>query len=117
MVTETIPELTKAPPVTQTHTLRKEQRIEKGKALRDAAPRKVQAEWKPPADRADPIDLLIESSKGRQEELIPIRYGRMMVSPFTFYRGAAKIMAADLAGTPRSGITTQICGDAHLMNF
>ena len=89
----------------------------KGKALRDIALRKAQAEWKPPADRPDPVDMLIESSKGRLEELIPIRYGRMMVSPFAFYRGAAAIMAYDLAHTPSTGLTVLADGDCHLMNF
>ena len=67
--------------------------------------------------RRDPVDLLEEQAKTRVPELVPIRYGRMLVSPFTFYRGAAYIMAADLAGTPRTGLHTQLCGDAHLSNF
>ena len=73
--------------------------------------------YDPASGRADPIDLLEAQAKTRVPELVPIRYGRMLVSPFTFYRGAAKIMAADLAGTPRSGLTVQCCGDAHLSNF
>ncbi|MBP1703890.1 MAG: hypothetical protein H6Q38_2997, partial [Chloroflexi bacterium] len=89
MSDESLPQLTKAPIPVQTHTLRIEERMAKGKALRDVAARIAQKEWKPPANRADPVELLIESSKGRMEELLPIRYGRMMVSPFTFYRGAA----------------------------
>ena len=68
-------------------------------------------------DRPDPIALLEEQAESRVAELVPIRYGRMLVSPFTFYRGAALIMAADLAATPRSGVTVQLCGDAHLSNF
>ena len=101
-----LPKLTKAPfPVQISHTLRLEERSSKGKALRDVAARKAQMEFKPPANRADPVDLLIENSKGRMEELIPIRYGRMMVSPFTFYRGAAAIMASDLSHTPSTGLT------------
>ena len=68
------------------------------------------------ADRPDPVALLEEQARTRVPELVPIRYGRMLVSPFTFYRGAALIMAADLAG-PRSGVTVQLCGDAHLSNF
>ena len=91
--------------------------MRKGKALRDIAARNAQKEWKPPADRADPVDLLIESSKGRIEELLPIRYGRMMVSPFTFYRGAAAIMAYDLSHTPSTGLTLVADGDCHLLNF
>ena len=114
---ESLPELTKAPIPPQTHILRLDERIAKGKALRETAPRKAQAEWKPPADRPDPVDMLVESSKGRLEELIPIRYGRMMVSPFTFYRGAAAIMAYDLAHTPSTGLTVLADGDCHLMNF
>ena len=71
----------------------------------------------PPADRSDPIELLEAQAQTRVPELVPIRYGRMLVSPFTFYRGAAKIMASDLATTPNSGLTVQCCGDAHLSNF
>jgi len=88
-----------------------------GKALRDAAPRDTHADWEPPRDRRDPIDLLNESNEGRLQQLIPIRFGRMMQSPFAFYRGSACIMAADLARTPVSGIRVQACGDAHLANF
>jgi len=68
-------------------------------------------------DRPDPVTLLEEQAESRVADLVPIRYGRMLVSPFTFYRGAALIMAADLAGSPRSGVTVQLCGDAHLSNF
>jgi uncharacterized protein (DUF2252 family) len=75
------------------------------------------ARFSPGAYRADPVALLEQQAVTRVAELVPIRYGRMLVSPFTFYRGAALIMASDLAATPRSGITTQVCGDAHLMNF
>jgi uncharacterized protein (DUF2252 family) len=117
MSEESLPELTKAPVPPQTHILRLDERLAKGKALRGIALRKAQAEWKPPADRPDPVDILIESSKGRMEELIPIRYGRMMVSPFTFYRGAAAVMAYDLAHTPATGLTVLADGDCHLMNF
>jgi len=88
-----------------------------GKALRDRVPREKHGEWKAPRNRHDPVDLVIASSKGRIPELVPIRYGRMSVSPFTFYRGTALNMAADLAGTPVTGIRTQVCGDCHLMNF
>ncbi len=88
-----------------------------GKALREAAPREAHAGWKAPAHRRDPIELLVESNQGRMPELIPIRFGRMMQSPFTFYRGSAAIMAADLATTPQSGLRVQACGDAHLLNF
>lgn len=88
-----------------------------GKALREIAPRDVQGHWKPGKDRRDPIDLLTESNIGRLPDLIPIRYGRMMASPFAFYRGSACVMASDLAAAPVSGITVQACGDAHLSNF
>ena len=88
-----------------------------GKALRDKFPRTAHAEWAPAARRIDPVAQIIASSKGRIPELIPIRYGRMMASPFTLYRGTANIMAADLARTPATGITVQACGDCHLMNF
>jgi uncharacterized protein (DUF2252 family) len=88
-----------------------------GKKLREHCPRTSHAVWKPPADRPDPVRLLEQSNKGRIPELIPIRYGRMVRSPFTFYRGAALNMAADLAVTPKSGIRVQACGDCHLLNF
>lgn len=88
-----------------------------GKALRDGVPRASHAGWKAPKDRRDPIELLIESNEGRMLDLIPIRFGRMMQSPFTFYRGSAAIMAADLAKTAQSGLRVQACGDAHLLNF
>jgi uncharacterized protein (DUF2252 family) len=117
MTDESLPKLSKAPVPVQTHTLRLEERINKGKALRDISPRKTQMEWKPPAVRADPVDLLIENSKGRVEELLPIRYGRMMVSPFTFYRGAAAVMAYDLSHTPSTGLNVVADGDCHLLNF
>jgi uncharacterized protein (DUF2252 family) len=88
-----------------------------GKALRDQAPRAAHGGWKPQRDRRDPVELLRESNAGRMPALIPIRFGRMSQSPFAFYRGAAAIMAADLATTPASGLPVQACGDAHLINF
>lgn len=94
-----------------------EERMARGKAVRNETPRSSHARWEPSANRPDPIALLEEQAGSRVPELVPIRYGRMMVSPFTFYRGAALIMASDLAATPRSGLTAQICGDAHLSNF
>jgi uncharacterized protein (DUF2252 family) len=94
-----------------------DERIARGKAARAEVPRSRHAEYEAPHDRADPVDLLEDQARTRVPELVPIRYGRMLVSPFTFYRGAAKIMAHDLAGTPRSGLTVQCCGDAHLSNF
>ncbi|MGA8659242.1 MAG: DUF2252 domain-containing protein [Chthoniobacterales bacterium] len=95
----------------------REQLYTDGKAIRDSCPRASHADWKPPADRPDPIEILEASNKGRLPELIPLRYGRMIPSPFVFFRGAAAIMAADLAHTPATGIRVQVCGDAHLMNF
>lgn len=117
MSDENLPKLAKAPVPVQTHTLGIKERFAKGKALRKATPRNMQEEWKPPAQRADPIELLIKSSQGRVEELLPIRYGRMSVSPFTFYRGAAAIMAYDLSHTPSTGLTLIADGDCHLLNF
>jgi uncharacterized protein (DUF2252 family) len=95
----------------------REQLYTEGKGIRDSCPRLNHADWKPPADRSDPIEILEASNKGRLPELIPVRYGRMIPSPFVFFRGAAAIMAADLAHTPATGIRVQSCGDAHLMNF
>ena len=92
-------------------------RAARGKAVRAEVPRSSHAEFRPPASRPDPVELLERQAKTRVPELVPIRYGRMMVSPFTFYRGAALIMAQDLAATPRSGLAVQCCGDAHLSNF
>jgi len=94
-----------------------DQRRAQGKALRDKVPRSTHAGWTSPADRRDPIDILIESNRGRVPELIPIRFGRMLESPFAFFRGSAAIMAADLVHTPVSDVFVQACGDAHLMNF
>ncbi|MFN8739816.1 MAG: DUF2252 domain-containing protein [Pirellula sp.] len=91
--------------------------VEMGKSLREKCPRESHAVWKPAADRPDPLVLMEESNKGRMPQLIPVRHGRMLKSPFTFYRGAALNMAADLAGTLASGIRVQACGDCHLMNF
>jgi uncharacterized protein (DUF2252 family) len=93
------------------------ERVARGKAARARVPREAHAQWEPAPDRPDPIALLEGQADSRVPELVPIRYGRMLVSPFTFYRGAALIMAADLAGTAESGITVQLCGDAHLSNF
>jgi uncharacterized protein (DUF2252 family) len=93
------------------------ERVARGKAARAEVPRASHADYEPPRRRADPIKLLERQAKTRVPELVPIRYGRMLVSPFTFYRGAALIMASDLAATPRSGLNVQCCGDAHLSNF
>jgi uncharacterized protein (DUF2252 family) len=94
-----------------------DERAARGKAARAEVPRRSHGEWAPTSVRPDPLALLEEQSATRVEELVPIRYGRMLVSPFTFFRGAAYLMAADLAGTPRTGLHVQLCGDAHLSNF
>ena len=94
-----------------------EERVARGKVARQNAPRTTHGAWEPASDRPDPIALLEEQAESRVPELVPIRYGRMLDSPFAFYRGAALVMAADLAATPRSGINVQLCGDAHLSNF
>ncbi|MFH6992716.1 DUF2252 domain-containing protein [Flavobacterium sp. FlaQc-48] len=95
----------------------KAKRFDKGAAVRKMTPRSVHQEWNPKEDREDPVEILIKTSIGRIESLLPIRYSRMMESPFAFFRGAAAIMAADLAQTPNTGIDLQLCGDCHLMNF
>jgi uncharacterized protein (DUF2252 family) len=88
-----------------------------GKAARAAVPRESHAAFDPPADRPDPVAQLVEQGKSRIPELVPVRYGRMLASPFSYFRGAALPMAADLATTPDTGLTVQACGDAHLSNF
>ena len=93
------------------------ERYAAGKALRVKTPRTSHREWAAASDRPDPISLLEESNRTRVPELVPIRYGRMSISPFTFLRGSAIVMASDLAKTPISGITVQLCGDAHVSNF
>ena len=94
-----------------------EDRIARGRSARSGVPRSSHGEWKAPDERTDPVEVLHMQAETRVPELIPLRHERMLVSPFTFYRGAAAIMAADLAGTPNSGIRVQCCGDAHLSNF
>ncbi len=93
------------------------ERAASGKAARAEVPRSSHAAWEPAKQRASPLDLLEEQAETRVPALVPIRYGRMLVSPFTFYRGAAYVMASDLAGTPQTGLHAQLCGDAHLSNF
>ncbi|MGZ6693559.1 MAG: DUF2252 domain-containing protein, partial [Solirubrobacteraceae bacterium] len=107
----------KARPVAAVPHLSVAERVARGKAARKEVPRAGHALFEPLPTRPDPVALLERQAKTRVPELVPIRYGRMLVSPFTFYRGAALIMAQDLAGTPRSGLTVQCCGDAHLSNF
>ena len=93
------------------------ERAERGKAARSALPREGHAVFDPPADRADPVGLLERQAASRLPDLVPVRYGRMLTSPFSYFRGAALPMAADLAATPVSGLAVQACGDAHLSNF
>jgi uncharacterized protein (DUF2252 family) len=93
------------------------ERMARGKAARAETPRAAHGQWQPARGRPDPVALLEEQAASRVADLVPVRYGRMLVSPFTFYRGAALIMGADLAASPASGITVQLCGDAHLSNF
>src|SRR5664279_3693964 len=88
-----------------------------GKALRDKCPRASHAEWKPPHNRPDPVRVVLKTDEGRIPDLVPLRHGRMVLSPFTFYRGSAFAMALDLAGTPSTGIRVQCGGDSHLVNF
>ena len=94
-----------------------EERYDAGRTLRDQVPRGTLGRWRPADDRPDPVDLIEEAHSGRLERLIPLRVGRMLVSPYAFLRGAATLMAEDFAGLPRTGIEPVICGDAHLGNF
>lgn len=110
--------LVKGPPQTNVvHIVSPDDRAAAGKALRDKLPREKHGIWKESKGRPNPIDLLQKSDAGRLKDLIPIRYGRMLQSPFAFYRGSAGIMASDLARTPSTGLQVQACGDCHLMNF
>jgi uncharacterized protein (DUF2252 family) len=102
---------------TTTQVLSTAQRSQAGKALRKTIPRAAHSSWTVDADRRDPVENVVCSSQGRLPELIPIRYGRMIRSPFTFLRGSAALMACDLAGTPTTGIEVQACGDCHLLNL
>jgi uncharacterized protein (DUF2252 family) len=94
-----------------------EERRARGEQARERVPPSRHSGWAPASDRPDPVALLEEQNATREADLVPVRHGRMMVSPFTFYRGAAKIMAADLKDTPEAGLGVQLCGDAHLSNF
>jgi hypothetical protein len=105
------------PQISQRIKLTPAERAARGKEARKRAPRRAHAAWQPQPGRPDPVGQLEEQGADRVPELVPIRYGRMLVSPGTFYRGGALLMASDLAGTPDSGLTAQLCGDAHLMNF
>jgi len=99
------------------HSVPADDLVAAGKRLRDKVPRVAQGIWKRHKDRADPLEILHLSDEGRMQELIPIRYGRMLETPFTYYRGSAAVMAADLAATPAMGVHVQACGDCHLLNF
>jgi uncharacterized protein (DUF2252 family) len=105
------------PPATKEELATLEERIAAGKALREAVPRESHSEWKPATNRRDPIEILQDQDKSRVPFLLPIRYGRMLQSPFAFLRGSAAVMAGDLARTPVSGLRVQVCGDCHLVNF
>jgi uncharacterized protein (DUF2252 family) len=94
-----------------------DERRARGREAAGLRPPSIHSGWKPAADRPDPIDLLEAQNLTREPDLVPVRHGRMMVSPFTFFRGAATIMAADLACTPVASLDAQLCGDAHLLNF
>jgi uncharacterized protein (DUF2252 family) len=115
MMTDKDKQFTQAHHAGATRTPDERRRV--GLVERQGVPRSAQAEWTPPADRADPVAILIEQGKHRIQELLPVRYARMKADPFAFLRGAAAIMAADLASTPSTGIRMQACGDAHLANF
>ncbi len=104
-------------PVSRVAHLSVDERRARGKAARQQVGPSGHAGWEPAADRPDPVALLEEQNATREPDLVPVRHGRMLVSPFTFYRGAAKIMAADLEETPTAGLNVQLCGDAHLSNF
>lgn len=95
----------------------REEREALGRALRQRVARKAQGEWRPAPDRPDPVDVVRARNRGRQQRLVPIRIGRMVASPFAFYRGSADLMAIDLRPTPTTGLVVQLCGDAHLSNF
>ena len=105
------------PPASRVLHLSRAEQYAEGKALRATCPRESHAAWKAPADRRDAVDLVLAAEEGRVPDLLPMRHGRMVRSAFTFYRGAALTMAADLASTPSSGLRVQCCGDAHLCNF
>ena len=108
--------VTASSPAFQSHPTRKE-RYAMGKSLREKCPRASHAAWQPAADRAEPVSLVLKTDEGRIPELLPLRHGRMVLSPFTFYRGSAFAMAADLATTPATGVRVQCGGDCHLVNF
>src|SRR5262249_6412547 len=101
----------------QTHTMSIDERAACGRALREKARRRDQAEWTAPQHRRDPIEILLEQGESRLPNLLPLRYSRMAVSPFAFLRGSAAVMAEDLAETPATGLAVQAAGDCHCLNF
>ena len=113
--TKSVEESAKTAPMAVQHT--REELYAAGKALRDKCPRSSHAGWEAPPDRPDPVELVLRAEKGRLPDLLPLRHGRMVRSAFTFYRGSALTMAADLASTPTTRVRVQCCGDAHLCNF
>jgi hypothetical protein len=104
-------------PGAETRHLTPQERVARDRAARAGVPRSSHAEFMPPPKRTDPVEIIEKQPATRVPELVPIRYGRMSEAPFRFYRGAAAIMAADLAETPRSGIRVQCCGDTRMLNF
>src|SRR6516165_4508556 len=106
-----------APRIRRIRHLSLDERLNQGRTAREGTPPSSHAGWGPAVDRPDPVGLLEQQDRTREPDLVPVRHGRMMVSPFTFYRGAAKIMAVDLKDTPVAGLRSQLCGDAHLSNF
>src|SRR6185437_14974929 len=106
-----------APRTRRISRLSLDERLDQGRTARDRTPPSSHSGWRAATDRPDPVGLLERQDRTREPDLVPVRHGRMMVSPFTFYRGAAKIMAVDLKDTPAAGLRTQLCGDAHLSNF
>jgi len=101
----------------QTHIQSIDERIDRGRALRALHPRSEQSIFTPSPNRRDPVEILIEQGESRLPNLLPLRYARMKVSPFAFFRGGAAVMTEDLAGTPATGLQVQACGDCHLLNF
>src|SRR6201997_5503216 len=106
-----------APRIRQIKHFSVDERQAQGRTARDSTPPSSHAGWSSAVDRPDPVALLEQQDRTREPDLVPVRHGRMMISPFTFYRGAAKIMAVDLKDTPTAGLRAQLCGDAHLSNF
>src|SRR3954470_13786188 len=111
------PARTTAMTIIQTQHASADDRVAIGKTARELVPRSAHRGWTPAPGRPDPVEVIEAEDADRDQDLVPVRHGRMLASPFTFYRGAARIMAIDLADTPRAGLDVQLCGDAHLSNF